>query len=53
MNDLRLTGNCLLGSRPLLSFDGAFGGSPHLLLLRQLLTNVFSTPKRGRDIAEI
>ena len=48
MSDLRLTGNCLLGSRPILSFDGAFGGSPHLQLLRQLLTNVFSTPKGHR-----
>lgn len=28
MRDLRLTGNCLLGSRPILSFDGGFGARP-------------------------
>ncbi|CAI8034205.1 Ribosome biogenesis protein BRX1 homolog [Geodia barretti] len=44
MNELKLTGNCLKGSRPLLSFDPSFGGSPQLELLRELFTQVFSTP---------
>ena len=45
MGDTRLTGNCLLGSRPYLSFDASFGTAPHLQLLRHLLTAVFSIPK--------
>ena len=45
MRDLRLTGNCLLGSRPILSFDGGFNATPHLQLLQQLLAAIFSPPK--------
>mmetsp|Transcript_30393 Transcript_30393/g.51960 ORF Transcript_30393/g.51960 Transcript_30393/m.51960 type:complete len:241 (+) Transcript_30393:1067-1789(+) len=45
MRDIRLTGNCLLGSRPFLSFDGSFDGAPHLRVMRQMLADVFSTPK--------
>lgn len=45
MKDLRLTGNCLLGSRPILSFDGAFDGAPYLQLLKQLLAHAFAPPK--------
>ena len=45
MGDLRLTGNCLLGSRPILSFDGGFHKQPHLRVLKQLLADVFSPPK--------
>jgi len=45
MGDLRLTGNCLLGSRPILSFDAGFGEAVHLRLLRQMLGVVFQTPK--------
>lgn len=45
MRDLRLTGNCLLGSRAILSFDGAFEGLPHLRLLKQLLAHAFAPPK--------
>ena len=45
MGDLRLTGNCLLGSRPVLSFDAGFTAQPHLLVLKQLLASVFAPPK--------
>jgi len=45
MGDLRLTGNCLLGSRPILSFDAAFSEQPHLLVLKELLASVFAPPK--------
>jgi ribosome biogenesis protein BRX1 len=45
MRDLRLTGNCLLGSRPILSFDGSFSATPHLQLVRRLLTGLFAPPK--------
>ena len=33
MDELKLTGNHLKGSRPVLSFDGAFDTEPHLQLL--------------------
>ena len=45
MHDLRLTGNCLLGSRAILSFDGSFESTPHLKLLKQLFTHTFGIPK--------
>jgi ribosome biogenesis protein BRX1 len=47
MDELRLTGNCLRGSRPILSFDAAFDDektAPHLRLIRELLTLAFATP---------
>jgi len=44
-SDLRLTGNCLLGSRPVVSFDPSFAGSAHGALLKELLGQIFSTPK--------
>lgn len=40
MAELKLTGNCLKGSRPLLSFDKAFDVDPHYQLLKELLTQV-------------
>lgn len=46
MDELKLTGNHLKGSRPVLSFDAAFDGEPHLQLLKEMLTHVFATPKR-------
>ena len=45
MRDLRLTGNCLLGSRPILSFDNAFETSPTLSVLKSLLSDIFAPPK--------
>ena len=44
MDELRLTGNCLKGSRPLLSFDKEFDASPEYMLLRELFTQAFGTP---------
>lgn len=43
--ELKLTGNCLKFSRPLLSFDGGFDSSPHLKLIKEMLVHVFNTPK--------
>ncbi|XP_045153552.1 ribosome biogenesis protein BRX1 homolog [Echinops telfairi] len=43
--ELKLTGNCLKGSRPLLSFDPAFDESPHYALLKELLIQIFCTPR--------
>ena len=45
MDELKMTGNCLKGSRPILSFDHAFSQLPELNVLRSLLTQVFGTPK--------
>ncbi|KAK2495495.1 hypothetical protein MC885_007688 [Smutsia gigantea] len=39
--ELKMTGNCLKGSRPLLSFDPE---SPHYALLEELLFQIFSIP---------
>ncbi|KAL6074910.1 Ribosome biogenesis protein brx1 [Balamuthia mandrillaris] len=45
MDELKLTGNCLWGSRPLLSFNKAFDSAPHWMLLREMLTQGFGTPR--------
>lgn len=45
MDELRLTGNCLKGSRPMLSFDGGFDTAPHLQLLKELFVQVFNVPR--------
>ncbi|XP_069703321.1 ribosome biogenesis protein BRX1 homolog [Periplaneta americana] len=44
MAELKLTGNCLKGSRPLLSFDEHFNSSPHYSLLKELFVQIFGTP---------
>jgi ribosome biogenesis protein BRX1 len=40
MDEMKLTGNCLKGSRPLLVFDPAFDSAPHLSVLKGLFTTV-------------
>lgn len=42
MEELQLTGNFMLNSRPLLSFDAAFDSLPHLKLIKELLIQIFS-----------
>lgn len=39
-----MTGNCLRGSRPLLSFDPQFTKDAHYTLLKELLTQTFGVP---------
>lgn len=48
MDELNLTGNCLKGSRPILSFDQSFDAKPHLRLLKELMTQTFGVPKGVR-----
>ncbi|KAJ1659847.1 Ribosome biogenesis protein brx1 [Dispira simplex] len=48
MEELNLTGNCLKGSRHLLSFDRSFDTKPHLQLLKQLFIHSFGVPKGTR-----
>jgi ribosome biogenesis protein BRX1 len=47
MEEIKLTGNCLKYSRPLLSFDSAFNDEnlPHMQLAKELLSHCFNTPK--------
>ncbi|XP_054732788.1 ribosome biogenesis protein BRX1 homolog [Anastrepha obliqua] len=44
MAELKMTGNCLRGSRPLLSFDSKFDEVPHLKLLKEVFTQTFGVP---------
>ena len=39
-SELKLTGNHLRGSRPVLSFDASFDAQPHWQLLKEMLTQV-------------
>ena len=41
MAELKMTGNCLKASRPILSFDKSFESEPHLAVVRELFTQVF------------
>lgn len=40
MKELKMTGNCLKGTRPLLSFDASFDTQPYWSLLKELMTQV-------------
>ena len=48
MSELHFPGNCLRGSRPILSFDSTFTTAPHLLLIKELLSHTFGVPKGAR-----
>ncbi|EPQ29370.1 uncharacterized protein PFL1_03125 [Pseudozyma flocculosa PF-1] len=48
MDELKMTGNCLKGSRPLLSFDKAFDESPHWTLIKEMFTHMFGVPRGAR-----
>lgn len=45
MEELKLTGNCMLGSRPLLNFDAKFDSSPHWQVMKSIFTDAFGTPR--------
>ncbi|KAK9464984.1 Brix domain-containing protein [Lipomyces arxii] len=48
MSELNFTGNCLRGSRPIVSFDRTFDESPHYKLVKELLFHIFGVPKSAR-----
>lgn len=48
MEELHFTGNCLKGSRPILSFDAAFEAQPYLRVIKELLTHAFGVPQGAR-----
>lgn len=43
--EVRLAGNCLLGSRPILYFDKNFNNVSYLKLIKEVFTQVFGTPR--------
>lgn len=45
MEELKLTGNCMLGSRPLLNFDAKFDSSPHWQVMKDIFVDAFGTPR--------
>ncbi|CAK4085907.1 unnamed protein product [Aphanomyces euteiches] len=45
MDELKMTGNALMGSRPLLTFDAAFDESAHMKLIKNMFIQVWGTPK--------
>lgn len=45
MDELKMTGNCMKGSRPILSFDKSFDTLDHLKLVKHVLVDVFGTPR--------
>lgn len=50
MEELHFTGNCLKGSRPLLSFDGAFETEPHLRVIKEIFLHTFGVPQGARKV---
>lgn len=48
MEELAFSGNCLKGSRPILSFDKSFDTEPHLQVIKQLFLQMFGVPPLQR-----
>ncbi|OIT27817.1 hypothetical protein A4A49_29557 [Nicotiana attenuata] len=48
MEELKLTGNHLKGSRPILTFSSNFDKDPHWKLLKEMVIQIFGTPKDHR-----
>ncbi|XXG56601.1 hypothetical protein AAC387_Pa03g3975 [Persea americana] len=48
MEELKLTGNHLKGSRPILTFSSNFDRQPHWKLLKELIMQIFEIPKDHR-----
>ncbi|KAK4228385.1 ribosome biogenesis protein BRX1 [Podospora fimiseda] len=48
MEELHFTGNCLKGSRPVLSFDATFETEPYLKVIKELFLHVFGVPEGQR-----
>ncbi|GAA5880540.1 hypothetical protein JCM3774_002001 [Rhodotorula dairenensis] len=48
MDEMKMTGNCLKGSRPVVVFDHQFNQEPHLRLIKEVLSHTFAVPKTAR-----
>ena len=46
MAELKMTGNCLRASRPLLSFDQNFTKDAHWQVMKELFTQIFGVPNQ-------
>jgi len=46
MSELKMTGNCLAASRPLLSFSPSFTEETHWTLMKELLVSIFGIPNQ-------
>lgn len=42
--DIKLIGNCLKGSRPIVSFDHNFDKIPHLQIIKDIFSQIFNVP---------
>lgn len=45
MSEIKLTGNCLKGSRPLMIFDQSFDSAPQYKLMREMFQQIMGSPK--------
>jgi len=50
MDELKMTGNCLKGSRGIVCFDGGWDQDEWTLLMKEMLTHTFSVPKTSRRL---
>lgn len=48
LDELNFTGNCLKGSRPVLSFDKSFQENDHYRLIKELFIHSFGVPPNAR-----
>ncbi|OAV92944.1 hypothetical protein PTTG_02700 [Puccinia triticina 1-1 BBBD Race 1] len=48
MDEMKMTGNCLKGSRPIVTFGKEFEDEAHWKVCKEVLTNVFAVPKTAR-----
>ncbi|AGO12375.1 AaceriAER020Wp [[Ashbya] aceris (nom. inval.)] len=48
MDELNFTGNCLKGSRPVLSFDKRFDSQPQYRLFKEMFIHTFGVPPQAR-----
>ncbi|KDQ11643.1 hypothetical protein BOTBODRAFT_135449 [Botryobasidium botryosum FD-172 SS1] len=48
MDELKMTGNCLKGSRGLLCFDQVFDSDEHWKLMKEIFTHIFGVPPGAR-----
>ncbi|KAG0142775.1 hypothetical protein CROQUDRAFT_662099 [Cronartium quercuum f. sp. fusiforme G11] len=48
MDEMKMTGNCLKGSRPIVRFGQEFDSEPCWRVCKEVLTNIFAVPKTTR-----
>lgn len=48
LDELNFTGNCLKGSRPILSFDHSFDETPHNRLIKEMFLHTLGVPPKAR-----